>query len=60
MESIMLISTGHRKQGMDLLNTYIEETEGRRCKRKGINSKTNLMLERAKKIRDNVNADTEF
>jgi len=38
--AMMKVATGHRIEGLKLLEAYIEKTAARKCKRKGINTKT--------------------
>ena len=58
-EASILIATGHRRMGLEMLKEYIEDVEARKCKRRGVSSKVCLTYDKAVKLRDNIEADTE-
>lgn len=57
-EAYTLVATGHRKQGLDMLNEFVKDCGERKCRRRGINSKVQLYLEKAIRIRNAIEADT--
>lgn len=60
MRGVILLATGHRKQGLDVISEWIKETEEQKKRRKGINSKKTMMLKQLTELRDAVVADTDF
>lgn len=52
LKATILIATGHRHDGEKLLDEFIADVEAMKTKkRRGINSKKNLLLERAKSLK---------
>ena len=60
LKAMLYCATGHRFEGEKLLNDYIEKITAKKNSRKGINSKTQLLLNRAVELKKGIEEDTEY
>jgi hypothetical protein len=60
LKAMFLVATGHQESGEVMLDAYIEKTSNKKNSRKGINSKTQLLLDRATSLKKSLTEDTEW
>lgn len=60
LKAMLLVATGHQDAGETMLDAYIEKTSAKKNSRKGINSKTQLLLNRATELKKSLLEDTEW